>query len=250
MTVIDCPVCNNKIAGEICGECGYARIVFPEVIPDSLTRFENERVEILRKNHNSTISALEAERKALSHAESLVAERNRLALENSVLENNIKKIERESADRLTNACEEISRLESTIADHERELINLRKEAGKTDRQSAGSKATPALPPLRGVVVIEDIRNDIRAAFPVYDGTNSYGSKPDSGLHQQLKFTIRGYIFNPVHFTIRTSDDGIIFEPGAGVEVYHNGKKIRSGVYARQADNFMLSDRVRLNICPA
>lgn len=250
MTVIDCPVCKNKITGEICGECGYARIVFPDVVPDSLTRFENERVEILRKNHESTVAALKAEKEALSRAENLVAERDRLAKRNTILTTEIGKMERKYNVLLANADNEINRLESTINEQARDLVNLRKEAGKSVRQSAEPMPAPALPLLRGVVVIEDIRNDIRAALPIYAGSNSYGSKPDSGLHQQIKFSIRGYSFNPVHFTIRTSDNGIIFEPGAGVEVYHNGKMIRSGVYARQADKFMLGDRVRLNICPA
>ena len=102
-------------------------------------------------------------------------------------------------------------------------------------------------PLKGVVIIEDVINNIRFILPIYEGSNSYGSNPDNGLHHQIKFQVRGFSFRPVHFIVKTSAKGLIIEAVPGVELLQNGGSIRSGAYARQSDNFMLENRIRINI---
>ncbi len=101
--------------------------------------------------------------------------------------------------------------------------------------------------MRGIVIVEDVRHSTRTALPVYEGLNTYGSNPDKDSHYQIKFNVRGFRFLPLHFSVRTSPKGLILEGGSGATIYQNGGLIKSGVYARQADNFMLEDKVRINV---
>lgn len=45
---LKCPVCNSKMSGSICGNCGYARFFFPKVVPPNVEKFEQARVRIMQ----------------------------------------------------------------------------------------------------------------------------------------------------------------------------------------------------------
>lgn len=47
---IICPVCGKEIPDSICHNCGYVKIVFPQVVPDTITQFDTERVSVLKNN--------------------------------------------------------------------------------------------------------------------------------------------------------------------------------------------------------
>lgn len=134
----------------------------------------------------------------------------------------------------------------------REKERLRKEISRLRAEVSSLSSRPEAA-LTGVVIIEDVRHDIRVGLPVFDGVNTYGSDPDKSNngahHHQIRFVIRGYSFRPVHFTVRSSAKGLVLEAAPGVELFQNGGPVHSGIYARQADNFMLGDKVRLNISP-
>lgn len=177
------------------------------------------------------------------------------ALEEDVnsLKNQISSLKRELDDERTNSHTSLRKSQSRITDLENQVSRKNAEIKSMSSELEGVKRQlnqASLNPdykLQGIVMIEDKRNDTRTMLPVYEGNNSYGTNPDNGLHHQIKFQVRGFSFLPVHFYIRTSVKGLILEPCSGVEMTQNGGIVRSGVYARQSDNFMFGDRIRINI---
>ncbi|MDE5882522.1 MAG: hypothetical protein K2H60_12400 [Muribaculaceae bacterium] len=255
----------------LCRSCGYFRIVFPGVIPDAIAKVERDRIEVLRKikneherlinfsekerqvakdNEESLTKALDSERKSKMV---LKAEKDRLTNRISILEKERDDYQNTSTLETRRLNDEVKRLNGQV---ERLNIELSSKAGevtklKKDLNDAWKKLAEEMDKpkhlLKGIVILEDVRYGVRCAFPVYYGTNTYGSNNTSGLHHQIRFNVRGYTFQPVHFKVTTVAKGLILEPAPGIELFQNGGLIRSGVYARQADNFMLGDRVRLNV---
>lgn len=266
---IICPACGREMPDSICHNCGYVRIVFPQVVPEAITRFDTERVSVLKNK-------IEREAKQQSEAARLQAKidelnsdlaqaeesAKRAQAENSSLSSQVSnqrlqirnlEIERnhsiaKGSDNVKKYQSEISDLQDRLSRKSAEAIKLIEELAATRTQLSKASSTPQNP-LKGVVMIEDVRNDTRAMLPVYEGCNSYGSGPDNGLHHQIKFQVRGFSFRPVHFMVRTSVKGLIIEAAPGVEILQNGGAIRPSAYARQADNFMLENRIRINISP-
>lgn len=259
--------------GKICQECGYVHLVFPKTVPETISRFEKERIAIHRDINKQNARQLEnAKREAEAtkamadditldlenykkRYEQVIKERDDINSQYRSLLQKVSSLEKDNKDLQSNSSRdnkrlksEINELNNVISTQLSEMNRLRSSLSELKRQLWDAENTPKNE-LRGIVIIEDVRHSIRAAFPVYDGTNTYGSNPDLGLHHQIKFIVRGYTFNPVHFSVRTTQKGLVFEPFQGVEAFQNGGQIRSGVYARQADNFMLGDKVRINISP-
>lgn len=200
--------------GNICRHCGYVRITFPSVLPEAISRMEEERVAVMRKR-------LEAEQEA----------ERRYGAES--------RKDKEQIGELTRKLGISGKLAARLEAEKQELQQ------RLEELSAGPRN-----PLKGVVIIEDVAHDVRAAFPVYEGLNTYGSDPGSGLHHQIKFRVRGYAFLPVHFSVLTTDKGLKIEPAEGVELYRNGGLLQEAAYARQSDNFVSGDnKIRVNISP-
>lgn len=259
-----CPVCGVTLENGLCPKCGYLRLIFPETIPQSLRNTEQRRVEVAQ----SVLSQIE---KLEQEKESSVKKSNRdineLKTKLSDLKEELNSSNKEN-DRLSKECknlqtekkqlskriavleQDIEKTEINVSNqkstHDMEISNLRHQLKSVQSEVQKMKDKPSQQ-LKGVVMIEDKRNDTRTMLPVYEGTNSYGTNPDNGLHHQIKFQVRGFSFHPVQFYIRTSSKGIIIEPSTGVEMTQNGGIVRSGVYARQSDNFMFGDRIRINI---
>ena len=270
---IICPVCGKEMPASICHNCGYVKIVFPQVVPEAITLFDTERVSVLknkieREAKQQSEAARETARfqakidelncdltRAEERAKKAQAENSNLSSQVSNQRQQIRslEVERDSSiskgsDNLRKHQSEISDLKSLLSRKSIEVDNLIAELADVTTQLRKASSTPQNP-LKGVVMIEDVRNDIRSMLPVYEGSNSYGSSPDNGLHHQIKFQVRGFSFRPIHFIVRTSAKGLIIEAAPGVEVFQNGGVIRSSVYARQSDNFMLENRIRINISP-
>lgn len=251
---MECPVCNKNFEGAVCSNCGYVKIVFPSVVPDALSEFERDRIKALKnisernsreieeaKRETRSVKAkledynidLETARKRMADISN---HRNELEDEVANLKTKNRALENEKADLQ-------SSLNNIMRRHEKETDQLKEDL----RQARIKSENQPLSPIKGIVILEDVRHGIRTGFPVYEGNNTYGSNPSSEKHQQIKFIVRGYTFNGVHFSVRTSPKGLILEAAPGVEISHNGMRITTGVYARQADNFLLGDKVRLNI---
>lgn len=266
-----CPVCGAELSNGVCGNCGYIRLIFPEVVPESIKTIESQRVNsaktILRKmvewKKQSETQRLTSEKKIadlnreladyLNAKKRLSKEKDALEKEVNSQKSQISSLKRELDDERTNNHTSLRKTQSRITDMENqvnrknaEIKSILSELEGVKRQLNQSALTPDYK-LHGIVMIEDKRNDTRTMLPVYEGNNSYGTNPDNGLHHQIRFQIRGFSFLPVQFYIRTSSKGLILEPASGVEMTQNGGIVRSGVYARQSDNFMFGDRIRINI---
>lgn len=254
-----CPVCNKIIPENICPNCGYVRIVFPTRVPEEISRFEKERVETLktisRRNteekerlaHEISQAKRNAENELTRSKSEIFELKKNLATKNSEIEGSRSEISRKNSE-IEEKKSEISKKKLEIEEKNTEIAEMKRQLFALHSELETAKSTPSSP-LRGIVILEDIKNDVKAAFPVYEGSNTYGSKPDSGNHHQIKFIIRGYTFSPVHFTVSTRPNGLQLEVSPGVDIRQNGRIIQNAVYARQSDNFMLGDKVRLNISP-
>ena len=105
MTNIECPVCKATITGNVCETCGYARIIFPKNIPDNIVRFENERVDALRKIRSQSAATISEVRRdadsAQRRAESLGRDLDEAQKRNSRLDHERQTLKNEN-DRMTN----------------------------------------------------------------------------------------------------------------------------------------------------
>ncbi|MHC8415778.1 hypothetical protein [Bacteroides hominis] len=268
---IICPVCGKEIPDSICHNCGYVKIVFPQVVPDTITQFDTERVSVLKNNiEREAKQQSEAIREAArfqakideldrglarieESAKRAQAENSSLSSQVSNQKQQIRILEIERDNAISKGSDDVKKYQSEISDLQNllsrksiEAANLITELVNVKTQLHKVSSTPQNP-LKGVVIIEDVINNIRFILPIYEGSNSYGSNPDNGLHHQIKFQVRGFSFRPVHFIVKTSAKGLIIEAVPGVELLQNGGSIRSGAYARQSDNFMLENRIRINI---
>lgn len=268
---IICPVCGKEIPDSICHNCGYVKIVFPQVVPDTITQFDTERVSVLKNNiEREAKQQSEAIREAArfqakideldrglarieESAKRAQAENSSLSSQVSNQKQQIRILEIERDNAISKGSDDVKKYQSEISDLQNllsrksiEAANLITELVNVKTQLHKVSSTPQNP-LKGVVIIEDVINNIRFILPIYEGSNSYGSNPDNGLHHQIKFQVRGFSFRPVHFIVKTSAKGLIIEAVPGVEILQNGGSIRSGAYARQSDNFMLENRIRINI---
>lgn len=268
---IICPVCGKEIPDSICHNCGYVKIVFPQVVPDTITQFDTERVSVLKNNiEREAKQQSEAVREAArfqvkideldrglarieESAKRAQAENSSLSSQVSNQKQQIRILEIERDNAISKGSDDVKKYQSEISDLQNllsrksiEAANLTTELVNVKTQLHKVSSTPQNP-LKGVVIIEDVINNIRFILPIYEGSNSYGSNPDNGLHHQIKFQVRGFSFRPVHFIVKTSAKGLIIEAVPGVEILQNGGSIRSGAYARQSDNFMLENRIRINI---
>ena len=268
---IICPVCGKEIPDSICHNCGYVKIVFPQVVPDTITQFETERVAVLKHKIESEVKQQsEAVREAArfqakideldrglarieESAKRAQAENSSLLSQVSNQKQQIRILEIERDNAISKGSDDVKKYQSEMSDLQNllsrksiEAANLITELVNVKTQLHKVSSTPQNP-LKGVVIIEDVINNIRFILPIYEGSNSYGSNPDNGLHHQIKFQVRGFSFRPVHFIVKTSAKGLIIEAVPGVELLQNGGSIRSGAYARQSDNFMLENRIRINI---
>ena len=268
---IICPVCGKEIPDSICHNCGYVKIVFPQVVPDTITQFDTERVSVLKNNiEREAKQQSEAVREAArfqakideldrglarieESAKRAQAENSSLLSQVSNQKQQIRILEIERDNAISKGSDDVKKYQSEISDLQNllsrksiEAANLITELVNVKTQLHKVSSTPQNP-LKGVVIIEDVINNIRFILPIYEGSNSYGSNPDNGLHHQIKFQVRGFSFRPVHFIVKTSAKGLIIEAVPGVELLQNGGSSRSGAYARQSDNFMLENRIRINI---
>ncbi|WP_294683858.1 hypothetical protein [uncultured Bacteroides sp.] len=268
---IICPVCGKEIPDSICHNCGYVKIVFPQVVPDTITQFDTERVSVLKNNiEREAKQQSEAVREAArfqakideldrglarieESAKRAQAENSSLSSQVSNQKQQIRILEIERDNAISKGSDDVKKYQSEISDLQNllsrksiEAANLTTELVNVKTQLHKVSSTPQNP-LKGVVIIEDVINNIRFILPIYEGSNSYGSNPDNGLHHQIKFQVRGFSFRPVHFIVKTSAKGLIIEAVPEVEILQNGGSIRSGAYARQSDNFMLENRIRINI---
>lgn len=245
-STMSCPVCGVAMSDCICKGCGYMRIVFPQVVPESIARFEAERVETMKK---ILAAAAEAQRNAAHEVRQSKSKIDELSRKLAQGEEKAKRLQEDNEKHLQ-MIEAMIKENSTLQ-KEKEGLQTQLDRWK-DEATEWKRKLSAAPKnvLKGVVIIEDIRHGVRAAFPIYEGLNTYGANPDSGLHHQIKFHVRGYAFLPVHFSIQTSAKGLKIEASPGLEFYQNGGPVRSAVYARQADNFVFGDnQVGINISP-
>lgn len=266
-----CPICGNELHDGLCEKCGYLKIVFPEVVPASIKQMEATRSSVIKKlldNNNELKNIVEENNKKsndlisslnqeiISYSEKnkqLKKDKETILAEKKSLELQVSSLKKESKDIRCNSLSnerkfelEISNLQSLLAQKKSELQSLSSELKNVKEQLFDISAV-SMNLLKGIVMLEDIRNDIRCILPIFEGINSYGSNPDKDMHHQIKFQVRGFMFKPVHFIIRTSTKGLILESFSGVDIFQNGRLVKSGVYARQSDNFVLDDRIRLNI---
>lgn len=256
----DCPSCGNELHNGLCNKCGYIRIVFPEVVPEPIRQMESTRISVTKKllddnkESNELISSLNQDVEYCKEQnKQLKREKDIVLKEKKTLELQVASLEKANEDIRCNSLSnerklqlDISNLQSLLNQKENEVQLLSSEL-KNVKAELSDISTVYRNPLKGIVLLEDIRNDIRYMLPVYEGVNSYGSNPDKDMHHQIKFQVRGFIFKPVHFIIKTSIKGLILEAFSGVNILQNGRSIQSGVYARQSDSFFLEDRIRVNI---
>lgn len=255
-----CPSCGNELHNGLCNKCGYVRIVFPEVVPEPIRQMESTRISVIKKllddnkESKELISSLNQDIESYrKQNKQLKKDKEKVLKEKETLELQVISIEKASEEIRCNSLSnerklglEISDLQSLLNQKKTEIQLLSSEL-KNVKAELSDISTVSRNPLKGIVLLEDIRNDIRCMLPIFEGVNSYGSNPDKDMHQQIKFQVRGFMFKPVHFIIRTSAKGLILESFSGVDIFQNGRLIQSGVYARQSDNFILDDRIRLNI---
>lgn len=52
-----CPVCGEILASNLCKNCGYLRLVFPEKMPQSLSKMDKERIAIMKKQFEKQSSS-------------------------------------------------------------------------------------------------------------------------------------------------------------------------------------------------
>lgn len=269
-----CKVCGASMDSTICRQCGWVLMIFPGQVPDSIRKFEIDRIKVLqdlRKEKEKLVNSIQTANRSAESTNHKISQLQRelesfkqdtkeknkqinaLNKDNSELKNNISNLKSDK-----NKIEsQIKQVNDKLNDAREKLSMEIKEHGKTKEKLEELILIHTKPVvidktklLKGVVMIEDFRNDIRSMLPIYDGKNSYGTNSEQEMHHEIKFKIRGYHFKPIHFFITTSSHGLILEAYDGVSIQQNGMSIRGrAVYARQSDNFMVDDRVRINISP-
>ena len=161
MTNIECPVCKSLITDNVCGKCGYARIVFPKTVPDSIIRFEQERADALRsiikkiaddmddahRKAESAISRSERLDKKLEDANNRLSqisqERDTLNKEKIRLNNTIGALKKENEDirtedsfEATKLKDEISNLKTKIIQQDSEMKTLKSKFNNATQELA------------------------------------------------------------------------------------------------------------------
>lgn len=126
-----CPVCGNTIENGICVECGYVSIVFPVVVPESISKFETDRISVMRRRLNNEKS------KVADLTKQLDSSRNRI--ENLARDtDNLHTKNKAQATQIETMHRQISELQSQLRDTNSELRHAREDL--RDAQKENEKA--------------------------------------------------------------------------------------------------------------
>ena len=224
--MLKCDVCEGLVDLDdtICKKCGFENHIIPDDSSPEIQEFERKRIGAAKKV-----------------AEAIKQLEDRLDEANQQL--HTKQSELDAANQQLEA----KQLELNFANNEWQKVKEANQKLQTANDEL-KKTKQELNLLKGFVMLEDIRNDIRTILPIYEGINTYGTNPKSDTHHEIKFSIRGYKFYSIHFTIETSAKGMKFSVNSNVNALQNGGYLQGKtIYARQCDNFILDDKLRINI---
>lgn len=205
MTNIECPVCNSIITGNVCGKCGYVRIVFPKAVSDTIIRFERERVDALRSIMKKTATDMaDAKRNAESarrrsesldreledsksktirlgsECEKLKAENNRLTYSRQTLEKEYENLRSNTSIKERKLKDEVMQLSATISKQSNEIASL--NAGLSE---ANSKLLSVTENKRAYAYLIFVDGNDYSVYPIYnDRAAFFASGP--GRSSKLK----------------------------------------------------------------
>lgn len=218
----------------MCSKCGYDRIIFPNTVPDAITRFEDKRKRVLGKLLQERLE-LKTQVERIGHDAQLKIEQ----LNDSMLKA-IKDLQ-ETKEIIKRYLQIITSYKEALAKQNQEIADLKRSLDDANRKLKDT--TP--PALRGLLVIYDIYKN-RKVLPIYFGDNTYGSTPTKGTHQEIRSNINGFSFSPLHFRIRAGANALIMLPLAG-GIQNQKKELlpANGEYINNDSEFTISDKVTL-----
>ena len=266
--MLRCDVCEGLVDLDdtICKKCGFDNHIIPDDASPEIQEIERKRIEAAKKvaeaikqledrldeaNHNlqTKQSELETANQHLQTKQSeLDAANQQLQTKQSKLDAANQQLQTKQSElKAANEQLQAKQLELNFANNEWQKVKEANQKLQTANDEL-KKTKQELNLLKGFVMLEDIRNDIRTILPIYEGINTYGTNPKSDTHHEIKFSIRGYKFYSIHFTIETSAKGMKFSVNSNVNALQNGGYLQGKtIYARQCDNFILDDKLRINI---
>ena len=252
--MLKCDVCEGLVDLDdtICKKCGFENHIIPEDASPEIQDIERKRIEAAKK----VAEAIKQLEDRLDEAnQNLQTKQSELETANQHLQTKQSKLEAANQQLQTKQSEldaanqqlQAKQLELNFANNEWQKVKEANQKLQTANDEL-KKTKQELNLLKGFVMLEDIRNDIRTILPIYEGINTYGTNPKSDTHHEIKFSIRGYKFYSIHFTIETSAKGMKFSVNSNVSALQNGGYLQGKtIYARQCDNFILDDKLRINI---
>lgn len=196
MQTVKCPVCGEELQDGICKNCGYVRIVYPDMVPDEIKKFEEDRISVLSKcleektelKEQSAESAKNSQdqseelQKDLDDAVAEARDLGRRLERNEKTLDNVKKELNDQIQLVSQFKQRVAVLESKLAsaesDKAEEIADLKEQLDEalTHRQEA-----------RGLLVVERYRDrrmqqlEKRAVYAICAGDNSYGSNRPEGV---------------------------------------------------------------------
>lgn len=248
-----CPVCGADLKGNLCGECGYLLLVFPAEMPGEIASMLDKQKEIMTakiREHKAEIEKIKEEAladktnaqkealKALAADETI----GKQAEENRELKSRLSAIKEES-ERKQNDLQKQNRdlasdLKTLRSDCERQTRSFTAEIERLKASLLQAESKPSGPEVKGIVLMRDMETDKYSAFPVFAGTRTYGTSPESGSHVHIYAPNPFVTLKPRHFTVSHSSKGFSLEI--------DGKSAR---YMREGDQYMVEKGLALFILP-
>lgn len=162
----NCPSCGNELHNGLCEKCGYLKIVFPKVVPDSIKQMESTRLSVIRRllDENKELKLIiekndkqsgELVSKLNQKIQSYSEQNERLKKDNEILltdKDSLKlqmaSLEEGSKNRLSNERkleQEILNLQSLLTQKESELQSLSSELKNVKQQLSEISAVSFCP---------------------------------------------------------------------------------------------------------
>lgn len=238
-----CPVCSAPMKGAVCETCGWIQINYPATVPQRIADYEAARLAAAR-NVYAKVGKVDTLNNQLKEADRQI---DSLKTDN----NRLKTLSDSTKTEADNALKNAVRASDTIKEKEREVAELRSAMKnledsrirlERELQAIKSRPAPSAKPLKGVVMIASDESSTRTFLPVYDGVNTYGSRPSDGMHHQIAMNFRGLNFLPAHFSVETYGDRLVIKDLSATIIQAATLLPSTGMKTTPAMKFYLNNR--------
>lgn len=215
-----CPVCGSDFDNGVCRKCGYVRIIFPEIVSDSIKEMEQTRIKAAKSLLSGIDNAKETAQSCQKHAQSEIARLNDTiaARESSLKRSNeridnltseIRKLQdnerksvkqlRENQEKISEITNSVNRLKDTNQQLEHQLVNANREIQELQKRQIKTNA---------FLIVDD--NGELSVLPVGTERTYYATGPGMDLCPVSEPQIRMLPMltsQKIAFSIERSDTG-------------------------------------------